>query len=245
MKRTLIVVACAGLVLSAQQAFAQRGNGGSKPKPPTVSKPTTPTVKTQHGPKAPAPKPTGAKAKTTTTSPKSAAGSNANTKKPTTDTTAASTKSSEKSTSSAPTTTSTTTAAGDGPGTTVPLTPVQQKLQRNTNLADKLQGRLPLGTDLMTAAAGFRNLGQFVAAVNVSNNLGITFTELKTRMVDDGLSLGQAIQKSKTTSDPYVQAQQAEYDAQRMIAESESSQQPTSSSTSTTKAKKRTQGGVR
>jgi hypothetical protein len=108
-----------------------------------------------------------------------------------------------------------------------------------------LQGRLPLGTDLMTAAAGFRNLGQFVAAVNVSNNLGITFTELKTRMVDDGLSLGQAIQKSTTTSDPYVQARQAEYDAQRMIAESEPSQQPTSSSTSTTKAKKRTQGGVR
>jgi hypothetical protein len=53
----------------------------------------------------------------------------------------------------------------------VPLTKVQQKLQRNTNLAAKLQGRLPAGADLMTAASGFKNLGQFVAAVNVSNNL--------------------------------------------------------------------------
>jgi hypothetical protein len=35
----------------------------------------------------------------------------------------------------------------------VTLTPVQQKLQHNTNLADKLRTRLPAGTDLMTASA--------------------------------------------------------------------------------------------
>ena len=50
----------------------------------------------------------------------------------------------------------------------------------------------------MTAAAGFRNLGQFVAAVNVSNNLGIPFLQLKSLMVDRGMSLGQAIQQAKT-----------------------------------------------
>ena len=82
-------------------------------------------------------------------------------------------------------------------GTTGTLTPVQQKLQRNTNLASKLQSRLPAGTDLMKASAGFKNLGQFVAAVNVSNNLGIEFNILKRLIVGRGLSLGQAIQQAK------------------------------------------------
>jgi len=55
-------------------------------------------------------------------------------------------------------------------------------------------------SDLMKAADGFRNLGQFVAAVNVSNNLDIPFTRLKTQMVEENLSLGQAIQKLKPTA---------------------------------------------
>ena len=83
------------------------------------------------------------------------------------------------------------------PPPTPTLTPVQQKLQRNKNLAAKLQSRLPAGTDLNAASAGFRNLGQFVAAVNVSNNLGIPFSALKMRMVDQGMSLGQAIQDAR------------------------------------------------
>ena len=107
-------------------------------------------------------------------------------------------------------------------GTTIPLTPVQQKLQKNTNLAGKLQSRLPAGTDLNTAAAGFRNLGQFVAAVNVSNNLGLDFTTLKTAMVTDGKSLGQAIQSQKgTTVNATEQAQRAERDADTMIRSTE------------------------
>ena len=80
--------------------------------------------------------------------------------------------------------------------TTVPatgtLSPVQQKLQRNTNLAAKLRSRLPPGTDLMAASAGFRNLGQFVATVNASYNHGLSFVDLKHRVVDQGMSLGQA-----------------------------------------------------
>lgn len=72
------------------------------------------------------------------------------------------------------------------------LSPTQQKLQRNTNLAAKLQGRLPPGTDLMAASAGFRNLGQFVATVNASHNHGLSFVELKRRIVGQGMSLGQA-----------------------------------------------------
>ena len=105
--------------------------------------------------------------------------------------------------------------------TAVTLTPVQQKLQQNTNLASKLQSRLPPGTDLNTAAAGFRNLGQFVAAVNVSKNLGLDFPTLKTAMVTDGNSLGQAIQAQKKTVDGTTVATRAEHDAETEIRATE------------------------
>jgi hypothetical protein len=138
--------------------------------------------------------------------------------------------------------TDTTTAATTLPATptsTVTLTPVQEKLKKNTNLAAKLTSRLPEGTDLMLASAGFRNLGQFVAAVNVSNNLKIPFTELKTKMVTDGLSLGQAIQALKPTTSATIESQRAEYDARGMISESELQPQitPTSTTSLTTSSK--------
>ena len=94
------------------------------------------------------------------------------------------------------TTTATTTTSG---GTSTVLTPVQQKLQRNTNLASKLESRLPKGTDLMLASEGFRNLGQFVAAVNASHNHDLDFVQLKTAMVDEGMSLGQAMKDQRST----------------------------------------------
>lgn len=119
--------------------------------------------------------------------------------------------------------------------TTSTLTPVQQKLVKNTNLADKLRLRLPVGTDLMTAAEGFRNLGQFVAAVNVSNNLKIPFNDLKTQMVVEGKSLGQSIQTLKKVASVTVEVQRAEYQARGMILESE--QAPV---TTTAKATKKT-----
>ena len=134
-------------------------------------------------------------------------------------------------------TTTTAPAETTAPGT-VPLTPVQEKLQKNTNLAAKLTARLPAGTDLMAASAGFRNLGQFVAAVNVSSNLGIPFDQLKTKMVTDGKSLGQAIQALKPVASATVEAQHAEYDARGMIADSE--QQPQASSPTTTISKTKT-----
>jgi hypothetical protein len=101
------------------------------------------------------------------------------------------------------------------------LTKVQEKLKRNTNLASKLEGRLPEGTDLMKAAYGFKNLGQFVAAVNVSDNHGFKFTELKKLMVVEGYSLGQAMQKLKADANTTVVAQRAEADAQTLITTTE------------------------
>jgi hypothetical protein len=55
-------------------------------------------------------------------------------------------------------------------------------LTQNTQLASKLQSLVPTGTDLQTAAASFKNLGQFVAAVHVSHNLKIPFACLASDM---------------------------------------------------------------
>ena len=81
-----------------------------------------------------------------------------------------------------------------------------QLLTQNTQLASKLQALLPPGTDLQTAAAGFKNLGQFVAAVHVSKNLGIPFDQLKAAMTGNPpMSLGKAIK----TLDPNANTKSA------------------------------------
>ena len=205
--RAIVWMVCAVMLIgSASEAAAQ---GKSAPKVKT----TTPAAgAATHGKSAthkPAAAPKTTASTKTTGSPKTTASTKAtgSTKTP-----------GHAKTTAATTTTTTTTTTG----TTIPLTPVQQKLQKNTNLAAKLQSRLPGGTDLNTAAAGFRNLGQFVAAVNVSNNLGLDFTTLKTAMVTDGKSLGQAIQSQKgTTVNATEQAQRAERDADTMIRSTE------------------------
>lgn len=67
----------------------------------------------------------------------------------------------------------------------------------NPKLTARLQGMLPAGMTVEQAAAGFKNQGQFIAAVNVANSHSLSFTDLKANMVDGGLSLGQAIHKLK------------------------------------------------
>jgi hypothetical protein len=77
-----------------------------------------------------------------------------------------------------------------------PLNPnmVPKMLAKNTSLEARLQALLPAGTNLQTAATGFKNLGQFVAAVHVSHNLGIPFDQLKTKLTGSNPeSLGRAI----------------------------------------------------
>lgn len=101
------------------------------------------------------------------------------------------------------------------------LSAVQMKLQQNPSLAGMVSGRLPVGADLMTVSAGFRDLGQFVAAVNASNNLGIPFPQLKRRMVNDGMTLGLAIQDVRPKSQYWSDARRAEDEAARLIQSSE------------------------
>lgn len=100
--------------------------------------------------------------------------------------------------------------------------PVQKELQRNLVLADGLRNRLPAGTDLNAAAAGFRRLELFVAAVHASNNVEIPFFELKRRIVNDGMTLGQAIQDVRPKSRYWAEAHRAEDEAAAAIRTSES-----------------------
>lgn len=209
--RVFIPVACSAVILAFAGGAAAQGKGTPKAKVTTVKTTSakTPTVKS-----APVQKPTG-HTKTT-----DAAKVTGHTKTATT-----TTKESPKK--------STTTATVTTTGTTTTLTPVQQKLLKNTNLAAKLESRLPPGTNLNTAAADFTSLGQFVSAVNVSHNLELDFTALKTAILTDGKSLGQAIQAQKTTVDGATVAAKAEKDADTLIKSTESSSKTRTSKTKT------------
>lgn len=98
------------------------------------------------------------------------------------------------------------------------------QLARNTNLAARLQGLFPAGTDLQKASAGFKNLGQFVAAAHVSHNLDIPFDTLKAKMTGtNAMSLGQAIHELKPAADAKAEEQKAQRTANTEIKESEKS----------------------
>lgn len=100
---------------------------------------------------------------------------------------------------------------------------VSDRLQDNTKLASKLQSLLPAGTDLQQAAQGFKNLGQFVAAVHVSHNLGIPFDQLKAKMIGPpSESLGKAIQALQPTANAKTEASKAQKQANQDLNDTKS-----------------------
>jgi hypothetical protein len=69
------------------------------------------------------------------------------------------------------------------------------RLTADSALGTRLTPLLPEGATLAGAAEGFRNQGQFIAALHVSKNLNIPFADLKARMTGaEPVSLGKAIQ---------------------------------------------------
>ena len=109
-----------------------------------------------------------------------------------------------KSAKNNPTTTTTTEVTPTTPTTTLGKNP---KLE--AKLMDMLKARGATYTDIQQAASGFKNWGQFVAAVHVSKNLNLDFAALKAAMTGipvgspagtlaapdaTRMSLGQAIQ---------------------------------------------------
>jgi hypothetical protein len=99
-----------------------------------------------------------------------------------------------------------------------------QLLSQNTKLASKLQSLLPAGTDLTAASSGFKNLGQFVAAVHVAHNLGIPFDQLKATMIGPPKeSLGQAIHSLKPAASSKTETKKATQQATQDMNESAAS----------------------
>ena len=196
MKTFTILVA---LALASTSLYAQgRGNGAAKkPSPTTV---------------AAAPKTAGAKGKAAT--PGKAAvkaerrvakvetrGAKRTTKA---ETRTAKTNAKAGRKSAAPVTTTT---------VVTPTTPTTRAV-KNPKLEARLLTLLPAGTNIQDASQGFKNWGQFVAAVHASNNLKIPFADLKTAMTgltpgatapaSMPMSLGQAVQSlsGTTTTEP-------------------------------------------
>jgi hypothetical protein len=140
---------------------------------------------------------------------------------------------------------------------TAPLNPIASKIASKPNLNAKVGGLLPTLPDgtkmsLNQASLGFKNQGQFIAALHVSRNLGVSFTELKSHMVTvtpgtNGApatatqtgSLGQAIQAVKSTADATTETHRAETQADSDLRSAGVT------TTTTSKAKKPTQTGDR
>lgn len=215
------------LVLIAAIMFAlpaRPSANGQAPKvngaPKTKSTPTAST--TTHGPKS----------QTPSTKSVKPAKTDAKGHQKTSPTTTSSTSSSGPGTTTSDPSASTSGSTGAAPnGTWVPDNPIAQKLSTKPNLLGKVQRSLNI-TDLNAlnpATAGFKNFGNFVAAVNVSNNLGIKFDELKAAMTGTTLagtstgkspvSLGQAIQQLKPGVDSTTEAQKAQVEANVEINE--------------------------
>ena len=163
-------------------------HGSPKATTSTTSSPKT-TMTTNHG----SPKTTSGGPKTTSGGPKTTSGSPKTVS--TTKTTSAANHGQAKK-SPAPTATTTTTASTTTPGTstgttttaatdtttTTRLNPIAAKVASTPGLNSKVSSLLPQGMSLNQASKGFKNQGQFIAALHVSQNLGIPFADLKTAM---------------------------------------------------------------
>ena len=171
------------------------------------------------------------------------------------------------STTSSGTTNSGSTATGTGAGTgtatgtgttTTPLNPIAAKIASKPGLNSKVAGMLPIDPvtnktmTLDKASMGFRNQGQFIAALHVSQNLGVSFTELKSHMVtvtpgtagaqataSQTGSLGQAIQAVKKNANATTEVEKAETQTTTDLRNTTT----TTSTTSPAKNKKKTTNG--
>jgi len=71
---------------------------------------------------------------------------------------------------------------------------LEDRIDRNPRFASGVRGLLPPGISAGDAVSGFKNEGQFFAALHASRNLNIPFDQLKAELTgSNGASLGQAI----------------------------------------------------
>jgi hypothetical protein len=225
----LLTVSCAAasmVMLSFSPALANGRGGGnsSHGNPHTVTTTHGAPTKTHGGPQkmttATAPAKTHGNPHTTTTSSMTTTKTHGNPKKTTTTTTTGTTttpgSTTTGSTGSGSTTTGSTpgTTTGSTPGTTTTphrerLNPIAQKISSKPQLAARLEAMLPQGMTLNSASRGFKNQGQFIAALQASQKNNIPFRDLKAAMLGKNgaapMSLGQAkhsLRSAPTTPTP-------------------------------------------
>jgi hypothetical protein len=94
------------------------------------------------------------------------------------------------------------------------MMPFADRIAANAALTARLTPLLPPNTTLADAAKGFRNEGQFIAALHAAKDLGVSFADLKAEMTGSAAdSLGQAIHDLKPTADAGAAAKTAEHEA--------------------------------
>jgi hypothetical protein len=77
---------------------------------------------------------------------------------------------------------------------------LEDRIDRNPRFARRVRDLLPRGVNPRDAVAGFKNEGQFLAALHASKNLDIPFDQLKAELTgNDSTSLGQAIHTLRPT----------------------------------------------
>jgi hypothetical protein len=108
-----------------------------------------------------------------------------------------------------------------------------QLLTQNSKLSDNLGKLLPTGVTPQQACQNFKNLGQCVAAIHVSHNLGIDLNSLACDMTmkpvgtgtcantpSKGMSLGASIDALKPGTNGKTEAQTAMKQAKQTLKES-------------------------
>ncbi len=100
-------------------------------------------------------------------------------------------------------------------------------INNNPQVKAQVQNLLPTGVDLKTAAMGFRNRGQMIAALHVHKNLNIPWDQLKAKMTGDPpMSLGKAIQALRPDLTEKQSVEEAEK-AEKQAKETEKTVKPT------------------
>jgi hypothetical protein len=136
---------------------------------------------------------------------------------------------------------STSTSTSTSPST--PLNPIAAKIASKPHLDAKLTALLPKGMTLNQASMGFKNQGQFIAALHVAQNLHCDcFKQIQTDMTKKHMSLGQAIQDVKKTANSAVEAEKAETEANDDVKRATTT--ATSTSTDKSTKKKTSQSGT-
>ena len=81
-------------------------------------------------------------------------------------------------------------------------TKFNERVQNDAVFRAKIQSLLPPNTDLKAAESGFKNHGQFIAALHVSHNLNIPFNQLKAKITGVTTTTAADGKTATTTTTP-------------------------------------------